>query len=113
MINGQLGQWINEAQQHWEHMATAGAAIKEVLSWPDLVRYAIVATAASVITTQITITELKGELKAIRGERDIIVQKRNEQVAEIRKDVDALQALALTQTAILARLEARVEDRRR
>ena len=110
MINGPWAQWHGELTQHWQHALAAVSIVKDALAWPELLRYAIVATVTSVLMTQITLTEIKGELKSLVAQRDIIIKKRDEQIVELKRDVTAIETIISTQAAILSRLEARQAD---
>ena len=88
MINGHFTQWLEEARTHWGQVLAAGTVIRQALPMTEWIRIAVVALVTAVITSQVTLAELKGEIKSIRTERDILVGKRSEQlaVAERRRD---------------------------
>lgn len=91
MINGQLGQWIDEAAQHWQHALAAATVIREALPMQELIRITVIAIVTALLTAQITIARLDERITAIRNERQILVEKRNEQVAEVKRDIERLE----------------------
>ena len=126
MINGHLTQWLEEArqlwlqwvdefQQHRQSVLAAATAIRAALPMTEWIRIAVVALVTAVITSQVTLAELKGEIKSIRTEREILVSKRSEQLAvserrrdeqvnEIKRHVERMEAAV---TMIQVQLAAR------
>ena len=91
MINGQIGQWIDEAQRHWQHALAAAAAIRNALPAQKLIEIGVVSVVTAVLTSQITIARLDERINRLHSEREIYIKKRDEQVAEIKRNIDDLQ----------------------
>ena len=102
MINGLLGQWLDEARSHWQHMLASGAAIKEdayqswqhglaaaavikqTLPFAEWIRIAVVALITAVVTSQITLARLDERITALTSEREIIIKNRDGQMSELK-----------------------------
>ena len=105
MINGQLGQLIDEARQHWQSILSAGAFIKSALPLQELFKIAVVTIVTAVVTSQVTMARFDERLIAFKNERELIVKKRDEQVIEIRKDVDKIQIIVQDIRVEIARIK--------
>ena len=88
MINGNWAQWADEAAQHWQNALAAAAAIQQALSVQKLIEIAAVSIVCAVVTSQITIARLDERINRLQSEREIYIKKRDEQVAEIKRDVE-------------------------
>ena len=115
MLNGHFTQWLEEARTHWQSVLAASGVVKQALPMQEWIRIAVVALVTAVITSQVTLAELKGEIKSIRTEREILVSKRSEQLAvserrrdeqvnEIKRHVERMEAAV---TMIQVQLAAR------
>lgn len=96
MLNGHWHEFIG-------HLAAAGGFMRSTFPFAELFKIAVVALVTAVATSQVTLAELKGEIRSIRSERDILVSKRSEQVAasekrrdgqvdEIKRDIDRIES---------------------
>jgi len=96
MLNGQLAQWIDEARQHWQHVMAASGMMRDVLPGKEWVRVAVVAVVTSVVTSQVTIGRLDERITALKNEREIIVRNRNDQMNDIKRDIEQLQIMVMS-----------------
>ena len=105
MINGQLGQWLDEARQHGHHVIAAAAAMREVLLMKEWIRVAVVAVVTSVVTSQVTIARLDERITALKNEREIIVRNRDGQMAELKARDTELKGDIEKLTVLVRRIE--------
>ena len=99
MING---NWADEAMRHWQHALAAAAVIRQVLPPHEWVKIAVVAVVTAVITSQVTLARLDermisidDRLNSARLEREFIIRKRDEQVIELRRQVERIEAAVM------------------
>ena len=99
MINGHWQQWAEEARQHWHQILTAGTVIKDALPVQEWIRTAVIALVTAVVTSQITIARLDERIIALgdkfsslRSERELIIKRRDEQVARVESKIDRLES---------------------
>lgn len=99
MINGQWQALVEEARHHWQHALSAAAAVRQVFPLQEWLKIAVVAVVTAVVTSQVTLARLDERinaldlrLKAVQIEREFIIRKRDEQVAEIRRQVERIEA---------------------
>jgi uncharacterized membrane protein (DUF106 family) len=99
MLNGQLQQWVDEASRHWQHWLAASTTIRQALPFQEWIKIAVVAIVTAVITSQVTLVRLDERIKAledrmgaVQNERDFIIRKRDEQVSELKRQVDRIEA---------------------
>jgi hypothetical protein len=109
MINGQFGQWIDEARQHWQSILSAGAFIKSALSVQELLRVAVIAIVTAVLTTWTTTVELKAEIRAINQAREAQIARRDKEISAMHardeKLIERVQAIAEDVAIIKARMK--------
>lgn len=99
MINGLIGQWIDEAGQHLQHALAAATYIKEAISISTLIQAAIVAAVAAVIASQIIIARLEERIVTIKELQNHLL---NDHV-QFAKELSELRAQN-------SRVEARQQD---
>ena len=106
MTNGWLGELLNEARHHWQHALAASTAVRAALPMQEWLRIGVVAVVTAVITSQVTVArlderiiKLDERMKAYQAEREFIMRKRDEQVAEIRRQVERIEAAVASMQA--------------
>ena len=109
MINGQLGQWLEEARTHGNHIVAMIGAVRDVFPLPEIVRLIAVAVVTAVVTSQTTIARLDERIVAGLKEREILVRVRDEQIKKIedraQRIEDRLNIIALELAAIRSRIK--------
>jgi len=90
---------LDEGRHHWQHALAATTAIRQALPLQEWIKIAVVAVVTAVVTSQVTLARLDERinaldlrLKAVQIEREFIIRKRDEQVAEIRRQVERIEA---------------------
>lgn len=73
-----------EWRENWHHALAAGAFIRHTLPMQEWIRIGVVALVTAVATSQVSLAELKTEVKALKSEREIIVKNRDSQLADVK-----------------------------
>ena len=100
MINGGWFSHLwDETRHHWQSALAAGAVIRQALPLQEWIKIAVVAVVTAVVTSQVTIARLDERINALElrireraAERDFIIRKRDEQVTEIKRDIERIEA---------------------
>ena len=99
MLNGPFSAQWAEACHHWQHALAAAAFVRGALPLQEWVKIAVVAIVTAVLSSQVTIARLDERITAMQREREFIERKRDEQVAELKRQVDRIEAaVTLMQT---------------
>jgi len=106
LINGPWQALLDEAKNHWQYALAAASAIRQMFPFQEWVKIAIVAVVTAVITSQVTLARLDERIKGLdermktyQAERDFIIRKRDEQIIELRHQVERIEAaVTLMQT---------------
>jgi hypothetical protein len=106
LINGWWNGLLEEARIHCQDTLAAAAVIRQVFPFQEWIKIAVVAVVTAVVTSQVTLARLDERIKGIeermvatQKERDFIIRKRDEQVAEIRRQVERIEAAVASMQA--------------
>lgn len=109
MINGLIGQWIEEARQHYQHVLAVASAVKGMFPMAEIIRMAVVAIVTSVATSQVTIARLDERITALHQMRAETIARRNEDIAEMKRQDAALRVKLDALAADVAVIKARMK----